>query len=183
MRVSLMTNSLFFKARRERFSFFVRRAGGGRDTLKRTYICTPLFFRMIIQTQNPRTPIESTNASSCVNISAPFRVCKNRDRFFSVAFFGLYGGAGVLGFGQECKYQHLYVPPFYRFGLTGSVSVVIHRRSPLLTSAAEMTQKVPSLYPGLANMMHFEAQKKSAKTPKWVLLRLPLQNRKVLIKD
>jgi len=100
MRVSLMTNSLFFKARRERFSFFVRRAGGGRDTLKRTYICTPLFFRTIIQTQNPRTPIESTNASSCVNISAPFRVCKNRDRFFSVAFFGLYGGVGVLGFVQ-----------------------------------------------------------------------------------
>jgi hypothetical protein len=65
-----------------------------------------------------------------------------------------------LGFGQECKYQHLYVPPFYRFGLTGSVSVVIRRRSLLLTSAAEMTQKVPSLYPGLANMMHFRSAKK-----------------------
>ena len=65
---------------------------------------------MIIRTQNPRTPIESTNATSCVNIFAPFRVCENRDRVFSVTFFGFYGGAGVLCFGQKCKKVHLYVP-------------------------------------------------------------------------
>ena len=65
---------------------------------------------MIIQTQNPRTPIESTNATSCANIFAPFCVFKKRNRFFSVAFFGLYGGAGVLSFGQKCKNVRLYVP-------------------------------------------------------------------------
>ena len=80
------------------------------STLKRTYFCTPLFFRMIIQTQNPRTHIESTNATSCANIFAPFCVFKKRNRFFSVAFFGLYGGAGVLSFGQKCKNVRLYVP-------------------------------------------------------------------------
>ena len=58
---------------------------------------------MIIRTADSLTPPESTNDTSCVNISAHFGVWKKRNRFFSFAFSGFWGGPGVRRFGKKVE--------------------------------------------------------------------------------